>query len=162
MPLRTGTELPELDGATEWLNGEVTRESLAGAPLLLHFWSVSCYICKNNMPTLHEWEAKYSAQGLKFVAVHMPRAENELDTAWIKRVMDEFAVTEPCAVDNDHTLGERFQTGGLWPHYFLFDADGKLRSRAAGHAGLKMMEGTLKRMFPEAEDPAEHSPTPKI
>lgn len=162
MPLRTGTELPKLDGATEWLNGEATRESLLGAPVLLHFWSVSCYICKNNMPTLHEWAIKYKEQGLTFVAVHMPRAENELDTAWIKRVTEEFSITEPCAVDNDHTIGERFQTSGLWPHYFLFDAEGKLRSRAAGDAGLKLMEGTLKRMFPETEEATVSTPTPKL
>ncbi len=162
MPLRTGTEMPELGGATEWLNSEVTRETLVGSPTLFHFWSVSCYICKNNMPTLKEWETIYGKHGLKFVAVHMPRAENELDTAWVQRVADEFHVTEPCAVDNDHVLGDRFQTGGLWPHYFLFDAEGKLRSRAAGDAGLKMMEGTLKRMFPDAEETAVEVPTPKL
>ena len=147
MPLRTGTEMPELSGATEWLNGETSREALRGSPVLIHFWSVSCYICKNNMPTLKEWETTYGAKGLKFVAVHMPRAENELDTEWVTRIMNEFHLTEPCAIDNDHSIGDGFQTGGLWPHYFLFDVDGKLRSRAAGDAGLKLMEGTLKRMF---------------
>ena len=143
--------MPELSGATEWINGEETRETLAGSPVLIHFWSVSCYICKNNMPTLKEWQSTYGANGLRFVAVHMPRGEEELDGAWVRRVMGEFSFTEPCAVDNDHALGDRFQTGGLWPHYFLFDADGKLRSRAAGDAGLKLMENTLKRMFPQPE-----------
>lgn len=147
MPLRTGTEMPELSGATEWLNGETSREQLLGSPTLIHFWSVSCYICKNNLPTLRDWESTYGPKGLKFVAIHMPRAENELDTDWVKRVIEEHHLTEPCAVDNQHTIGDSFQTGGLWPHYFLFDTDGKLRSRAAGDAGLKMMEGTLKRMF---------------
>ena len=154
MPLRTGTDMPELEGATQWLNKEVKREDLIGSPTLLHFWSVSCYICKNNMPALKEWETLYGKQGLKFVAVHRPRQENELDTDWVKRVAEEFHLTEPCAIDNNHTIGDRFETGTMWPYYFLFDADGKLRSRAAGDAGLKLMEGTLKRMFPEEVIPS--------
>ena len=56
MPLRISTEMPELDGATEWLNGTADRANLAGAPTLVHFRSVSCYICKNNLPTLKQWK----------------------------------------------------------------------------------------------------------
>jgi thiol-disulfide isomerase/thioredoxin len=151
MPLRIGTELPELDGATEWLNGETSREELIGSPTLIHFWSVSCYICKNNMPTLEQWKSEYSPKGLKVIAIHMPRAEDELDVARVRETMAQFNMTEPCAVDNDHTLGERYQTGGLWPAYFLFDSEGKMRSRAAGDAGLKMIDGSLKKLMePEA------------
>ena len=151
MPLRIGTELPELEGATEWLNGEVSRDELVGSPTLVHFWSVSCYICKNNMPTLEQWKADYADKGLKVIAVHMPRAEDELDIERVKDVMAQFNMDESCAVDNDHTLGERYQTGGLWPSYFLFDAEGKMRSRAAGDAGLKMIDGSLKRLMETPE-----------
>lgn len=146
MPLRVGTELPELTGATEWIGSEVTREELLGTPVLVHFWSVSCYICKDNMPTLKKWKEQYGSQ-LKFVAIHMPRAEGELDTAWVKRIIAEQGIDESCAIDNEHNIGDTFQTGGLWPSYFLFDAEGKLRSRAAGDAGLRNLEATLTRVM---------------
>jgi thiol-disulfide isomerase/thioredoxin len=147
MPLRIGTDMPELTGATEWVGPEVKREELAGSPTLVHFWSTSCYICKNNLPTLRKWEETYGPKGLKVVAVHMPRSEAELGVEKVKAAIAEYGITDPCAIDNEHEIGDRFQTAGLWPHYFLFDADGKMRSRAAGDAGLKMIEASLKRLF---------------
>jgi thiol-disulfide isomerase/thioredoxin len=147
MPLRSGTEMPELEGATEWLSGkEISRDALIGKPTLIHFWAVSCYICKNNMPTLQEWKRTYGDK-LNVVAVHMPRNEGDLDTDKVQAIISEFALEEPVAVDNEHTVGDRFQTSGIWPHYFLFDAEGKLRGRSAGDAGLKMMEATLTRLM---------------
>jgi thiol-disulfide isomerase/thioredoxin len=152
MPLRIGTEMPPLDGATEWLNGDgVARESLVGHPTLVHFWSVSCYICKENLPTLKKWEETYGPEGLQFVAVHMPRNESDTDVEKVKAAIAEFGIHEACAVDNDHEIGERFETGGLWPYYFLFDADGKMKTRSAGNAGLTTIETGLKRLLEAPE-----------
>jgi thiol-disulfide isomerase/thioredoxin len=103
------------------------------------------------MPTLQEWKQKYGAQGLKVVAVHAPRQEDDMDAAKIRATAEEFNVSEPCAVDNEHNLADQFQIGGLWPHYFLFDSEGKLRSRSAGNAGLSNIESTLNRILTAAE-----------
>ncbi len=154
MPLRTGTDMPELAGGTEWINGEARAADLAGSPTLVHFWAVSCYICKDNMPTLQEWKRTYGPQGLKMVAVHMPRQEEDLDTAKVHAAVEQFVIDEPVAVDNEHAIGDRYETGGLWPHYFLFDAEGKLRGRSAGNAGLERIETTLKRLLEGAPAPA--------
>jgi thiol-disulfide isomerase/thioredoxin len=148
MPLRIGTDLPELTGATEWLNGdEVSVAELAGSPTLIHFWAVSCYMCKNNLPTLEQWKKTYGPKGLKIVAIHMPRQETDLEVAKVREALSAFSMDEPCAVDNEHTIGDRFETGGLWPSYFLFDAEGKMRSRAAGDAGLTSIGSALKRLL---------------
>lgn len=150
MPLRTGTEMPSLDGATDWVNGEANAADLRGRPTLVHFWAISCYICKDNMPTLQAWKETYGPQGLRFVAVHAPRGEDDLDTEKVKAAIAQFHIDEPCAIDDEHTLVDRFQLNGLWPHYFLFDAEGNLRGRSAGNAGLAMVESSLKRLL-EAE-----------
>jgi thiol-disulfide isomerase/thioredoxin len=146
--------MPDLAGATEWLNGQVDRSQLVGSPTLVHFWSVSCYICKDNLPTLKQWKETYGPQGLKFVAVHMPRGEDELDAARVKAATEEFAIDEPCAIDNEHELGERFETNGLWPYYLLFDAEGRMKTRAAGNAGLTTIETAIKRMVETEPAPA--------
>ena len=146
MPMRTGTPMPDLTGATEWMNGAVTREDLVGSPTLVHFWAVSCYICHNNAPKLKEWREEYGPKGLKFVAVHMPRMESDTEVAKVQEDLGPMLITESCAVDNEHALAELFQNSYV-PAYFLFDAEGNLRSRAAGDAGLGMLEGTLKRQF---------------
>lgn len=153
MALRTGTDMPELNGATEWLDGQASREQLLGTPTLIHFWATSCYICKNNMPLLTQWKETYGPKGLNVVAVHAPRGEADMDVVHVRETATEFHVDEPCAVDNEYALVDAFQIGGFWPHYFLFDADGKLRSRSAGDAGLSNIESTLSRLI-DAPQPA--------
>jgi len=147
MPLPIGTCLPSLSGATEWLDEPIALNALQGRPTLVQFWAVSCPICKINMPSLLAFLETYQEAGLQLLSVHRPRMESDMDVAKVRAVADELALTGPCAIDNAHTLGDLFQTGGVSPCYFLFDAEGKLRSRAAGGLGLKMAENSLKRML---------------
>src|SRR2546430_11270385 len=73
MGMRIGTEMPPLDGATEWFGGtQASAEAqAAGHPTLIHFWSMSCGICKDNMPRIAEWRDQLKEQGLRVIAVHM-------------------------------------------------------------------------------------------
>lgn len=145
MPLPFGTELPSFTGATEWLTPVEAKPH--EQPILVQFWAISCPICKINMPRLHSFLDTYREQGLQLISVHMPRMEADMDVEKVKAVAEELGLTGPCAIDNEHILGDRFETGGVWPCYFLFDAEGKLRSRAAGVLGIKMAENSLKRLL---------------
>ncbi|CCW34856.1 thiol-disulfide isomerase-like thioredoxin [Chthonomonas calidirosea] len=146
MPLRMGTPLPELTGATEWINGEVTREQLLGSPVLVHFFAKSCPICHDNMPTVAEWRDRYADLGLKVVAIHMPREQSDTDLEAVRADIEALGIKEPCAIDNLHAIGERFENQ-LWPAYYVFDAEGVMRGRAGGYAGLRMIEPILKRVL---------------
>ena len=57
MPMRIGTQMPSLDEATEWFNatGAHAQAEAKGQPTLVHFWSVSCGLCKENLPRVEEW-----------------------------------------------------------------------------------------------------------
>jgi thiol-disulfide isomerase/thioredoxin len=140
--------MPSFDGATEWINGEVKAESLKGKPTIIHVWAVSCYICKNNMPTLLEWKKTYG-DSINFVGVHRPRQESDMTVADVRAAVETYGLTEPVAIDNTHEVGDRFETGQYWPYYFLFDADGKMKSRAAGDVGLAQIEKALVRLVAE-------------
>jgi hypothetical protein len=107
-----------------------------------------------NMPRLQSLLNVYALDGLQLVSVHMPRMPADMDVARVRVAVAELALTGPCAVDNDHVIGKQFQTGNIWPCYFLFDDERKLRSRAAGALGLKMAENSLKRMFNRHESNA--------
>jgi thiol-disulfide isomerase/thioredoxin len=146
MPMRTGTPLPDLSGATEWINSTADRADLVGSPLLVHFWAVSCHVCHDNMPTVAAWREQYAANGLKVVAVHMPRQPEDMDVERVRADAASMGITEPLAVDNTHGVADAFQNEFV-PAYFLFDAEGNLRSRAAGYTGLSMLEGALKRVL---------------
>jgi len=144
--LRSGAPIPSLDGATRWIHGEVGADALRGKPTLVEFWALSCHICKENMPTLKRLKETYRPQGVNFVSIHMPRQEEDTKIEDVEAAIEQYGIDEPVAIDNDHTIGDRFETSGLWPHYFLFDAEGKLRGRAAGAAGLGTIESALERL----------------
>jgi len=154
MPMRIGTELPQFEGATEWINGTAQAiESVKGSPTLVHFWSVSCGICKDNMPRVSEWRDKYREQGLQVIAVHMPRYPADLDGETVRAAVAEHNLLEPCAIDNDHKLRDAFNNEqGYVPAYYLFDAEGKLRSFAAGERGLDMLSAAMNRVLAAAKE----------
>ena len=146
MALRLGSPMPQLSGATEWVNGEPAQSDLRGSPVLVHFWAVSCHICHDNMPTLRKWRDEYGPRGLKLVGIHMPRQEEDMDAAKVREEVKAMDVTEPCAIDNTHAMADAFENKFM-PAYFLFDREGNLKSRTAGDAGLAMLESALARLF---------------
>lgn len=150
MPMKLGDSLPSLEGATEWLNGsEIKAEELAGSPVLVYFWATSCGICKENMPKLKELKEKFASKGLKTVAIHMPRYEEDTNVETVKATIAEHSIDDLCAVDNLHKLKDSFLNEQGWvPVYYLFDAEGKLKSRAAGEFGIGMLTQAMEKMFP--------------
>lgn len=140
--------MPELSGATEWLNGEVTKGQLIGEkPTLIHFWSVSCHLCKEAMPQVNEFRDQYKDQ-LNVVAVHMPRSEDDLDLDDIKKTASEHDISQPIFVDSEHKLTEAFENQYV-PAYYVFDKDGNLRHFQAGGSGMKMLEKRVNRVLDE-------------
>ncbi|HEY9283432.1 MAG TPA: redoxin domain-containing protein [Pyrinomonadaceae bacterium] len=161
MPMRIGTEMPSFDGATEWLNatGAAAEAKSEGRPTLVHFWSVSCGVCKENLPRVARWRDERAADGLRVVAVHMPRYEADTDVEKVREAVGEYQITEPCAVDNEHKLKEAFQNDqGYVPAYYLFDAEGKLRCFAAGERGINLVAASLDRLLPKAAEKAAEQP----
>lgn len=138
--------MPALDGATEWLNGEVTRGDLVGSkPTLIHFWSVSCGLCKEAMPNVNEFRDTYKDQ-LNVVAVHMPRSEKDLDLEEIKKVAAEHGIDQPIFVDSEHKLTDAFENEYV-PSYYVFDEEGQLRHFQAGGGGMKMLTKRVNRVL---------------
>lgn len=150
MAMRIGTEMPRLEGAVTWFGGtQAHAEAEAnGHPTLVHFWSISCGTCKDNLPRIATWRDELSEQGLRVIAIHMPRYEADTDIEAVREAIAIFKITEPCAVDNEHKLREAFQNDqGYVPAYYLFDAEGKLRGFAAGERGIDLLKSTLDRVL---------------
>lgn len=142
--------MPELTGATQWLNGEVTKEEIVGAkPTLFHFWSVSCQLCKETMPQINKLRDTFNDK-LTVIAVHMPRNEDDLSLEEIKRVADEHRMSQPIFVDSEHKLTDVFENRYV-PAYYVFDKDGRLRHFQAGGSGMKMLEKRVNRMLDEMD-----------
>jgi len=141
---------PSFDGATEWLNElqETADDYVNGQPTLVYFWATSCGICKDNMPKLTDLKARFKPLGMRTVAVHMPRYEADTDIDTVKKTVAAHCIDDVCAIDNQHKLRDAFLNEEGWvPVYYLFDADGKLKSRAAGEFGISVITTALEKMF---------------
>lgn len=149
MALRMRSPLPSLEGATAWIGQEPASEDLQNRPVFVHFWSISCYICHNVVEQVNAWRDKYAKDGLLFVAIHQPRSEAELDIDAVRKdAIEEMKLTQPCAIDNEHTLVERFQNQFV-PAYYLFDRNHELRHFQAGDKGYDRIEAAIERILNE-------------
>ncbi len=147
MALRMDSPMPSLDGGTDWFNSQgVKTEDLKGSTVLVHFWSISCGICKESLPDIQGWIDKYSSQGLKVIAVHMPRQESDTNVDAVKEAIDEYEVKQPCVIDNWHTITDAFENKYV-PAYYIFDSEGKMRHFQAGEKAIKMVEPVLERVL---------------
>jgi thiol-disulfide isomerase/thioredoxin len=134
-----------------WLNGQVSKADLVGEkPTLIHFWSISCHLCKEAMPEINNFRDKYKDE-LNVVAVHMPRSEKDLDLDEIKIIADNHGITQPIFVDSKMKLTDAFENQYV-PAYYVFDKDGKLRHFQAGGSGMKMLEKRVNRVLDEVRN----------
>jgi thiol-disulfide isomerase/thioredoxin len=151
MPMKIGDAIPTFEGATDWLNElqQTADDYVKDAPTLVYFWATSCGICKENMPKLNELKSKYKSLGLKTVAIHMPRYEADTNLEKVKADIAAHSIDDVCAIDNQHKIKDAFLNEQGWvPVYYLFNAEGKLKSRSAGEFGIGVLTGALEKMFP--------------
>jgi thiol-disulfide isomerase/thioredoxin len=153
VPLRMRSPLPSLEGVASWINGEPKPEELRGFPVLVHFWSISCHLCHNAADQLKIWRERFEKEGMIFIAVHQPRSEAELDAEAVRKdALEEMGLKQPCAIDNEHTLVDRFQNQFV-PAYYVFNRRHELRHFQAGDKGHDRLEAAIARVLIEpAED----------
>jgi thiol-disulfide isomerase/thioredoxin len=148
--------MPSIEGGTDWFNSSpLTNRDLAGSLTLVHFWAISCHSCKESLPDVIDWVDKYALEGLKILAVHMPRQESDTNVPAVKEVIDEFGIKQACVIDNWHTISDAFQNKFV-PAFYLFDKEGKLRHFQAGEKAAKMVQPVIQRLLAESKVSAEN------
>src|SRR6266576_919929 len=115
MGMRIGTEMPSLEGATEWFGGtQAAAEAQAGGhPTLIHFWSLSCGVCKGNMPRIAQWRDEMKEQGLRVIAVHMPRYEADTDVEGVREAIAFWSFRIHCEQGGEVDLLDAWEVGLL-------------------------------------------------
>ncbi|WP_431029322.1 TlpA family protein disulfide reductase [Lysinibacillus sp. LZ02] len=139
--------MPSLDGA-KWLNGRGwTNDMLTGKPTFIHFWSVSCNLCKHGLDTINHLADQYMGD-LNIIAVHMPRTEEDVIVDNVKKVIKYYDMLQPIVIDNEFLITDRFNNRYV-PSYYLFDDKGLLRHYQAGGSGLRILEKRIERVVQE-------------
>ncbi len=150
MALRMRSPLPSLEGATSWINGERVTEEIRGLPLVISFWSVSCYLCHETAEQFARWRDTFAARGVAFVAIHQPRSEDELDVERVASdAIEEMKLTQPCAIDNAHAIVDRFQNEFV-PAFYVFNRKHELRHFQAGGKGFERIGAAIERVLDES------------
>ncbi|MDN4492352.1 TlpA family protein disulfide reductase [Ureibacillus aquaedulcis] len=149
--MKLRSKMPELMGEAAWLNGSVKRDDLVGKrPTIIHFWSMSCHECKEGFPQFNQFRKAFDER-VNFIAVHMPRSQEDTDIGRIKKIARRYKITQPIFVDNQMTLTDLFNNQYV-PSYYLFDQNGLLRHYQSGGSGMKMLEKRVLKLLNEKVD----------
>jgi len=146
--MKVELQLQTFEQATEWLNRRTTSREIKGHPTLVHFWSISSELSKTNLAQIAELRDQRKREGLRVVAVHVPQSETEKDPRTVRDAIGHLNLTEPCALDNKHTLSKTFlNRSDTLPAYYLFDINGELRGSATDANGAETIQDELDQML---------------
>jgi len=147
--MRLLEKIPELGIVKTWLNGHfMTTKDLLGKPVLVHFWSVSCPTCKNQLKKINNLQQLYKGD-LQVVGVHMPRREEDKDIKRINAHVREYRMTYPVVADNEDLITNAFGIPSV-PCYYIFDENGILRYHQTGSSTMSLFERRIHRIVQKA------------
>lgn len=142
--------IPELTGATGWLNTPpLTRDELAGKVVVVDFWTYSCINCLRALPYIRAWAAKYKDHGLVVLGVHAPEFAFEKDPANVKKAVADLGVTYPVALDSKLAIWQAFNNQ-YWPAHYFIDAMGRIRAHHFGEGEYDKSERIIQTLLKEA------------
>jgi len=140
------TSLPSLHGIAHWRNGPAPDElGLAGKPVLVHFFSSGCPLCREGAPTIDRLCATFAPTGLVVIGAYQPRQDSAATLADAERECDlHVGSTHACALDTGGILAARFEN--LWPPaYYVYDRGHRLRHYQMGNSNLEALENIIQR-----------------
>ena len=64
-----GSDAPDIDDISAWINGPLDPDAMEGNVILLDFWITSCIPCIEAFPHLRRWHSAYRNKGLVVLGV---------------------------------------------------------------------------------------------
>ncbi len=157
-PEPSGPLAPEFVRVTQWLNSPaLSLADLRGRVVLIDMWTFGCYNCRNTLPYLRDWHAKYASEGLQIVGVHTPEFEFEQVEANVREAMIRLNVTWPVAMDNDWGTWRAYKNR-YWPRKYLVDQQGQIRYDVIGEGSYEEMERRIRELLTEGGASLDHIP----
>ena len=115
-----------------WINSEpIGQQQLRGKPVLVFFWTLGCYNCKNSIAWINSVQQRYASQGLQLIGIHTPEFDYEKNRPKVVAATSDFAIEFPVMLDNDHIFWKDMRNL-YWPAFYLADANLEIRAEAFG------------------------------
>ena len=144
-----GKPAPEITGQS-WLNSKPLKlAELKGKVVLVEFWTLGCFNCRNVEPQVKAWHQKYSERGLVVIAVHAPEFNYERALAEVQRYVRDHAIAYPVAIDNNFITWDRYKNH-YWPAMYLIDKQGLIRYLRIGEGGYRQTEQEIIDLLAES------------
>jgi cytochrome c biogenesis protein CcdA/thiol-disulfide isomerase/thioredoxin len=141
--------LPDLDGATAWINSPaLTPASLRGKVVVIDFWTYSCINCLRSLPSINAWYGKYKDSGLVVIGMHTPEFPFEKDETNVRKAVRELGINYPVAMDNDYRIWRAFHNR-FWPAHYFIDAAGRVRYHHFGEGNYEQSEAWIRSLLAE-------------
>ncbi|MBI3802200.1 MAG: TlpA family protein disulfide reductase [Nitrospirae bacterium] len=151
MGLRLRTPILPIAPVAGWLNsGPIDVAAHGAAVTLLHFWALSCPLCKDQMPAVVQWLERYGPRGLRVIGVHTPLVETDKNEVMVERMVRAFKLTHPIVLDQEGVVASTYQVDAV-PTYFLYDRNLLLRYRHTGSQATAPVTRMIERLLNEAE-----------
>jgi thiol-disulfide isomerase/thioredoxin len=141
---------PEISTGS-WINSEpYTLKSLRGRVVLIDFWTFGCYNCRNTLPSIKTWDARYRDKGLTIIGVHTPEFDEERNIDNLRRNVAALDIHYAVVSDNDYSTWKSYKVEA-WPTLFVLDKQGRVRWTHVGEGAYDETEGVIKKLLAEEE-----------
>ncbi len=135
-----GTVAPGLDLARLG-GGTVSLAALRGKPVWVNFMATWCPECRDELPLMQAFEARYQDTGLALVLVDVKEPSAEV-ASFVKSL----GVTLPVALDTDGSAAAAWTALALPVHFWL-NAAGVITAGAAGAVPASVMAANLQKIL---------------
>jgi len=123
-------------------------KDLRGHVVLIEFWTFGCYNCRNTLPYVKGWDARYRAKGFTVIGVHSPEFDEERKIEHLRRQVASLGIMYPVVTDNDYQTWKAYNVEA-WPTTFLLDKQGRIRWRHVGEGGYTEAERLIQKLIAE-------------
>lgn len=142
------TAAPEFANGS-WINSDpLTLEKLRGRVVLVEFWTFGCYNCRNTLPSVKDWDARYRDRGLTIVGVHTPETDSEYSLDNVRKEVPALGVKYAVVTDNDYATWKAYGVEA-WPTIFVLDKQGRIRWLHVGEGRYDETECVIKKLLAE-------------
>lgn len=117
-----GQPAPEIK-LTDWINGEVTAESMKGKIVVVDIWATWCGPCIRSIPHNNEVMEHYAKDGVIVVGVCGSNSGQER----LQEVAEEHGIKFPVGKDSTFEVAEAWNTM-WWPTYAVVDRNNIVRA----------------------------------
>jgi thiol-disulfide isomerase/thioredoxin len=133
----------------DWINSEPkSLKSLRGRVVLVDFWTFGCFNCRNTLPSIKQWDARYREKGLTVVGVHSPEFDEEKNVQNLRREVAELGIQYPVVTDNDYATWRAYDVAA-WPTIFVLDKAGRIRWTHVGEGAYDQTEQVIQKLLAE-------------